>query len=145
MRYYIILSVDCPNHVSINSCLPRQAIKRKLKQTEDDDCCDYSCLEGGWKKGKHRKLVGELNQKDFDRLVDDCNLVADDIETMGYLTEFGHLPAISFNSNSDYSYCNHPSITNCYVTPIFERYQPSEEREERAWNVIKNAIVKKYK
>ena len=84
-----------------------------------------------------------LNQADFDSLVSDCGLMAEDCETMGSLgvpwspSGFGWAPAISFHNEGQ------NSIVSCYVTPL----PPEEDFEgtEEEWDEIRDEIVEKYK
>lgn len=149
MRYGIIFTMDCTRDEYVNYYLPPKRIRRKLQLTEGDEQYDYDHLEGAWTKGKHRKLVGELNQDDFDELVSFCGLRAQDVETMGSLGVpwagcggFGVAPAVSFTS-SHYS-----AFVDAYVTPIpsFDPVNRAEDEEwqERAWDRIKAALLRRY-
>jgi hypothetical protein len=113
--------------------------------TEGDESYELGHLEGEWRNGKHRKLVGVLSQSDFDELVEDCEIAAQDVETMGCLgVPWGwHAPAISFRSEHD---C---AIVEAYVTPLpsfeIKNRQDDDEWQNRAWERIRDAVIKKYK
>ncbi|HUU87646.1 MAG TPA: hypothetical protein VMX17_07835 [Candidatus Glassbacteria bacterium] len=144
MKYGIIYTIDITRDEYVEYYLPPKRIRRKLQLTEGDESYDLDHMGGPWTKGKHRKLVGVLNQKDFDDFVDSCSLTADDVETMGSLGLFGYgiSPAISFNSQ------HYSGFANAYVTPIpsFELINRADDEDwqDRSWARIKAAIVKKY-
>ena len=65
----------------------------------------------------------------------------EDTETMGSITEYGHLPAIAFNGDSQ------ECIESAYVTPfpdIERKSKPTQENEEKCWNRIKKAMLNLY-
>jgi len=143
MNFSIIFSVDVPGDTSIRQYLPNRRIRRQLTQTEGDEQYDYKYLEGCWKKGKHRKLCGILNRKDFDQLVEDLSMWADSTETMGSLGApgfgMGWAPAISFIAE------HYDAIMSMYVTPIPDCPPPEgDEALDRAWKRIKKAVVSVY-
>jgi hypothetical protein len=136
VKFFLILSVDIPRSLKIGDFMPSKKIRRKLQQTEDDSSYEYDYLEGEWSKGKHRKLVGELNKQDFIQLSEDLDLISEDVQTMGMITGEGHYPAISMRSDSP------EAITSCYVCPIpdVEPYAKDADQEERIWNRLTRAF-----
>ncbi len=147
MRYGIILTVDIPRSENIGYFAPPQHIRRKLQLTEGDEQYDYGHLDGDWKNGKHRKYVGELDQKDFDEVVRHCGLRAQDVETMGSLgvpwAFPGVAPAVSFRASF------YEAFVDAYVTPLpefeIENRVGDDEWMERAWDRIKAALLKRYR
>lgn len=142
MRFYVILTIDIPRAEYINRYAPSKRIRRKLTLTEGDEQYEYDYLEGIWEHGKHRKYCGELNRKDFEEMVSDCGLLADTVETMGSLTEFGWFNAISFRSE------HYSAIVSAYVTPIPDFPGSSEWRSEEsmqgAWDRVKDVVCRTY-
>lgn len=134
MKFYIIYSISCQRVESIKQFQPPNV--KSWNCTEDDSCYDYDYLGGDYINGKHRKYVNTLTKAQFKRFVDRCQLVAQDVETMGSLTEFGLIPAISFDSEMDWA------IINAYVTPIPENHKGEElQRSDKHWDWIKKAIL----
>lgn len=86
---------------------------------------------------KQRKYVGELTYKQFEKLVDKVDLWMDSTKTMGSLTEFGHIPAHSFNSN------DRDALLDAYVTPITNFDLPNDGQDE-LWEEIKQLMLKKW-
>jgi hypothetical protein len=140
MKFYVIYSFDCPKSVSVNYFKPPQIKKWKL--TEGDDQYELSHLGGDWNHGKHRKYVRLIeSKKEFYRFVEDTGLIAQSVETMGSITEFGLLPAISFISED----LDADGYANAYVTPIPENHEGKElEGNDKHWKWIKQAILNFY-
>lgn len=138
VSYYVILTVDCVREESIVNWLPRRSVRRQMDLTEGNEQGDYDYLGEDWENHKHRKLVGLLSQSQFDRLVEDCDLYADDIETMGSLTELGWLPAISFNGES--GYYDDIVFTSAYVTPVVEDKTLTDDD----WSKIRQLVLENY-
>lgn len=146
MRYGIILTVDIPRDESIGYYLPPKRLRKRFMLTEGDDQYDYGHLGGPWEKGKHRKLVGELSQEEFDEVVRHCGLRPQDVETLGSLgapwSFPGIAPAISFRAEY------YEAFVEAYVTPLpdieIENRVGDDEWMERAWERIKKAILKRY-
>lgn len=139
LKYYVILSVDCTWKYSITSYLPRRSVRKVMDITEWNDQGDYDYLEGDWSiSPKHRKLVGLLTQRQFDNLVDDCQLAIEDVETDGSITVMGWLPALSFESETSWYYDG--SIVNAYVTPVIE----DETLGDDDWQAIREMMLAKY-
>lgn len=139
MQFSIIYSVDAPEGQDIDLFAPPR-VDDLWDETEDDEQYEYSYLEGNWENGSHRKWCAILNREQFDEFIDQCGLVAEDVETMGSLGApgfgFGWAPAISFNGDDP------DAIQNAYVTPI-----PKVEREsfdERDWGRVRSAVVRVY-
>jgi hypothetical protein len=78
-----------------------------------------------WRNGKHRKWVGELSKKQFERFLSDTGLYAEDVKTAGSLTEKGLLPAVSFVSDE----CE--AILSAYATPLPATEEAMQEIVER--------------
>lgn len=141
MKFSVILSVDVPASRSIRPFLPTQ--RHLFETTERDDLYDYEYLGGEWSKGKHRKLIGVLNKKQFARMVDELGLITDGDEGTSLGAPgfglFEMVPAIVFRVDSE------DVITSCYVTPIPEvkRKSGRSDREEN-WNRIKRVLVQKW-
>lgn len=147
MDFGIIYSFDCPRDESVAQFMPRNSIRRKLHQTEGDEGYEYGYLGGCWTKGKHRKLVGILSKKDFIEFVSDTGLSADGIENGGILgapwseSGFGWAPAICFMTDES-------SLRLAYVTPLINiepSKQPTEERCERVWERVKQAVLNQFR
>ncbi len=140
MRFFIILTIDIPWRESIGYFQPERRVRRKLQLTEDDDQYEYGYLEGDWERGKHRKYAGELNRADFETVVSDCGLLAEQTDTLGSLTGYGWLPAIAFYSEEA------RGIVQAYVTPIpdFERTWCDRD-EDKLWERVKSAVCKQYR
>jgi len=137
MLFSIIYSVDVPRDETVNPYLPREEILKKMDETEDDDCYEYNYLEGDWENGHHTKICGVLNKEEFSKFIDDTNLYAEDVETMGSIGApglgFGCSPAISFNGDEQ------NAILSAYVTPIPEITRG--ECKENDWDRIKKAVL----
>lgn len=152
MRFYVIYSFDVTSEMSVVPFKPPCIKQWRLTEDDDNYEFDYLADETGdekYRNGKHRKYVAELNKKQFKRFIEECNMVMDDVETLGSLTEFGHLPAFSFNVSdavqSDYYeliWCN------AYVTPLPEHVikgkHLNNSQNERNWNRIKQALLNLY-
>ena len=142
MEYYVIYSFDCKRNHSVNQFKPPQC--RKLWQlTEGDDQYEYDYLGENYEHGKHRKYCATLNKIQFRDFIDDCNLYLEDVETMGSLTEYGHLPALSFHSDDTYAINQ-----GAYVTPLPEHVIKGKHlmdtMDDRNWNRIKQILLRLY-
>jgi hypothetical protein len=139
LSFYVIYSFDCMKTESVKQFQP-PFIKR-WDCTEGDDQFDYDYLKGDWIGGKHRKYCAQLNKKQFEQFIDHCCLTMEDVNTMGSLTEFGLLPAHSFNlSDSDHSYeC---AMVNAYVTPLI--MNEGIERTDELWESLKQEMLHKF-
>lgn len=147
MKFGVLYTVDVPWETSIRGFMPTQ--RKLFRQTEGDEQYDYSHMEGRWAKGKHRKLVGVLNKKQFERFLDETGLFPEGHGTGGSLgvpwadpPGLGIAPAISFaNDDPD-------SIQSAYVTPLPEVEIQTGfnlgNRADRYWRLIKRAILNKY-
>lgn len=139
MKFSVIYSVDVPHDGDIAVFAPPN-IEELWNQTEDDDQYEYDHLEGRWENGHHRKWCGILDRQQFDEFVEFCDLVAEDVETMGSLGApgfgIGWAPAISFNGNDP------NAIQNAYVTPIPEVRR--EHCHERDWDRVREAVLAVY-
>jgi hypothetical protein len=114
-----------------------------MTQTEGDEQYDLSHLEGDWSKGKHRKLCALFTREQFNQFVDDTDLKAESVETMGSLGApgfgYGCAPAISF-SGGDYD-----CYANAYVTPLPDiepKRKLTDRYMDKCWQRIKLAVLK---
>lgn len=128
MKFYVIYTVDSTHKAGIRQFQPPNM--RQWTITENDDQADYEGL--GFIR--HRKYVGEIDRKTFDRLVFDQNLQMENVKTMGSITEHGWLPAISFTCYDAADY-----MLNAYVTPL-----PRGKYDDRTWNRIVAAMLSIY-
>ena len=137
MRFSVIYSVDVPGDTDINTFAPPQL--ELWEQSEGDGQMDYSYLGDRWENGSHRKWCEMLDRAQFDEFIEHCELVAEDVETMGSLGApgfFGWAPAISFEGQDP------DALQNAYVTPI-----PEVERKfasEDNWERVRDAVLAVY-
>lgn len=140
MNFYIIYSFDILRSESVNAYKP--PFIKQWTLTEDDDLYEYDYLGKEYENGKHRKYTAILNKKQFKQFIDDQCLYMDDVETMGSLTEYGHLPAFSFRNDDDEMCIVNQSA---YVTPLPEHCikgkQLTTSQNDRNWNRIKQALL----
>jgi len=139
MQFSIIYSVDTPEDVDVLSFAPPQ-VEKLWDQTEDDSGYEYAHLEGRWGTGSHRKWCAILTRKQFDKFVQRCGLVAEDVETMGSIGApgfgFGWAPAISFHNDDP------DAIVSAYVTPLPE--VEKEHFDDRDWDRVRSAMLAVY-
>jgi hypothetical protein len=135
MEFYVIYSADVMEARYLNYCRPRPELQEKLDLTEDGES-EYRYLEGSWANAVHEKWAGVLSRKEFDQFIYDTFLTAEDTETLGSLTEYGHMPAISFNADDNESICN------AYVTPLIKGEGTVSEEQ---WERLRSVIIAKYK
>jgi hypothetical protein len=144
MKFSVIYSVDVLNgNESIQCYMPSQ--RHLFDTTEGDECYEYGyladeCGNESYRKGKHRKLCGILNRKQFERFLSDTGLYAESVETMGSIGApgfgCGWAPAISFTADES------SAVVNAYVTPIPEVEIKSEKsNRSESWNRIKRAVL----
>ena len=139
MLFSVIYSVDVPEDVDPMDFAPPH-VESLWDKTEGDSEYGYSYLEGRWTNGMHRKWCAILTRDQFDEFISQCDLRAEDCETMGSLGApglgYGWAPAISFNG--DHEDC----IANAYVTPIpeIERKEP----REHDWDRVRVAVLSVY-
>jgi len=136
LEFYVIYSFDCMKTESVNQYKP-PFIKR-WNCTEGNDQFDYDYLGGDWENGKHRKYCAQLDKKRFEKFIDHCNLIMEDINTMGSLTELGLLPAHSFHDGGD----SYEVIINAYVTPLV--MTEGIELNEVLWEALKQEMLNKF-
>ena len=142
MRFYVIYTVDAPRDGwSIKSYHPPKVRQWQLTERADKfDPDDVNCNFEGY--DLHRKYVAEIDRETFDQLVSDQGLWPQECETMGSLTEFGLLPAISFDNEPCY---RDDPILNAYVTPLPEvRGKIPTGMNERDWQRIRKAVIAHY-
>ena len=136
LEFYIIYSFDIMKTESVMRYKP--PFIKKWDCTEGDDQFDYDYLEGEWEQGKHRKYCAQLDKEHFEKFIYDCNLIMEDVNTMGSLTELGLMPAHSFNDGGD----SYEAIINAYVTPIV--ITEGIELNEVLWESLKQEMLKKF-
>ena len=141
MLFSVIYSADIPRTESIARFRPPHA--RKLwQQTEDDSQFEYSYLEGGWERGKHRKWCAVLDKDQFTEFVEATGLVAEDVQTMGSIGApgfgFGWAPAISFTDSGE-----EWAILNAYVTPVPQTRK--QDCTEVDWQRVRRAVLNVYR
>ena len=138
MQFSVIYSVDTPADVDVLDYAP--PVLDFWDETEDDDQYEYAYLEGRWEEGHHRKWCALLTREQFDKFVDHCGLVAEDVQTLGSLGApgcgFGLAPAISFRSDDP------DAIQSAYVTPIPETTK--EVLDDRDWERVRSAVLAVY-
>lgn len=150
MEFYVIYSFDCPKirrdyygRECRNYIADLAPTNKKFRRTETSAYCEYGYLEGDWNRTDivpsqyphlHGKYVAFLTKTEFIDFIDEQGIYFEDCETMGSITEFGHLPAFSFTSFGDF-------IQSAYVTPFpnVEQYG-NEETEQRNWERIRKAF-----
>lgn len=80
----------------------------QLTEGDEQYPYDYMADEGAgdrWRDGKHRKWVAELSAEEFEKFLDDeFGLTVEEARergenTLGSITEFGHLPAYALNTD----------------------------------------------
>jgi hypothetical protein len=139
MQFSIIYSVDTPADVDVFDYAPPQ-VEELWDETEDDRQYEYSYFEGRWEEGHHRKWFALLTRHQFDRFVECCGLIAEDVQTLGSLGApgfgFGWAPAISFRSDDP------DAILSAYVTPLPETRK--EALDERDWERVRSAVLAAY-
>lgn len=142
LQFYIILSVDAnldsyggPEMASLPISL-----RGVLDLTEDDSDDEYGLFENA----RHRKWAGVIDAEQLDRIVCKFNLFAQSIETMGSLTEFGLIPAISFSApvynNFTPQVADNEYLADAYVTPFIDTVTLNEYN----WAEIKELIMEVY-
>ncbi len=131
LRYELILDCNAAPDCSIVCSQPRRSVLAKLKCTEGDECAD---LDGE----KHRKYVGTLTQKQFDALIDDCDLTAEDVETLGALGGLGLAPAVSFTGGGDVCY------VAAYVTPLPPGTDAGVDLDDEDWLALRRYVIARY-
>ncbi len=126
----IIYSVDCHPAVTLGQFRPTPHRSWQITERKPDGTYDEV-----WGAGyQHRKYTGVLNRKQFQGFVDNLNLCASTVETMGSLgaplpdggIALGIVPAVSFDSRGD------EYELNAYVTPFVVRHNRGNP-EEGKW------------
>lgn len=130
---YIIHSADFTSEgaMCVRDMEERAAAFPELAQTEGDEQYDFRYLaeetgageESVYWDGFHRKWAGELTWERWLEFADAYLIDLDDDgiperynETMGSITEFGHIPAISVDDTEGWSYCGEVIDSNIYVS-----------------------------
>lgn len=134
MKFYIIYSYDFTRNTPeymLSEAMPDTDL---FEQTEDDDEWEYNYLAEEspnnahiWLDGIHRKWVTKepIDKASFLDFLKFSGLCYEDVETMGSITEYGWLPALSFRGDSMTYYDEYGAINiSAYVTPIPEPVRP---------------------
>lgn len=160
--YGIILTVDVVGD-RLRPHLPERWIRRQLECTEEED--GREAVE--WANnvpGYHRKYVGVLCQADFDALVEQCDLTAEDVQTMGSLgvpwsgSGFGVAPAVSFRADNTGNDVEGWVDRMAYVTPLVNKpiehtpmfptfddeLQDDEDFAAGMWHCVRQWTVDRY-
>jgi hypothetical protein len=143
MTFGVILSIDCVKKRDIESYMPSAELLEQMDKTEGDESFEYDYLEGPWEGGHHVKLVCLIDEKDFNCLVKEMGLYADDTETEGIIgapwtpSGFGWAPAMNFDGE------DFEAIINAYVTP-FPANKKRKELTEKEWEKTRKKVLKKY-
>lgn len=136
MQYSVIYTVDTFGDESIAQYRPRAG---HWTMTERDDREN----EYG-RRGKHRKFCAWLSQEEFDALIKQTYMYAEDVETLGSLGAPGFAgiaPAICFRAESD-PYMQYGAMLMAYVTPVPSTSK--RELNETDWQRIRRALLDKY-
>ena len=139
VSFYVIYSFDIFGDIlseldSVDVLKPPRPVLEKMDLTEGDDQYEYD-----WEFGKHRKYAGHLTYEEFEALIDRVELRATEDQTMGSLTEFGWLPAISFDcAYQSHLDCN--CLGNAYVTPVCEKLSLVDED----WEPLRRQVIDKF-
>jgi hypothetical protein len=118
MLFSVIYSFECPPNESVNRYYPTDW--QKLWDLTECHFSEFDESEGlpVTERYKHRKVCALLTKDQFLDFIWDCDLVAEDIETMGSLGApgfgIGWAPAISFHNDNLYQ----GGWADAYVTPI---------------------------
>ena len=140
MRFYVIYDFDCKRGMTKSFQPPKlhQWTLTEETNTWEDSEFNYLTDEGVEETYPiHRKYVAELNKEDFLQFIDEQGLFADDIETLGSLTELGHLPAISFRSER--FYYGECIWHSAYITPFPECKRTKCKPND--WERIRTAVL----
>jgi hypothetical protein len=140
LLYYVIYDCDWADGVAYVKAFAPPHTRRDWQITEDDDQAEIDGLE------RHRKWVTRepITQAAFDEFVQHCDLAAEEVETLGSLTELGWLPAISFRAESKaYEY---DAWISAYVTPLPNDADgnPIPDLDEDDWEDVRTWILEKY-
>lgn len=118
--FFCIITIECEQYISLQHLYPPKVYTRwDITEKENDD---ISIFDGG----KYRKVVGEFSYTEFINYCDTHDIHYE-CETMGSLSMYGHMPALSFESAcwSEDGYA-----INIYVTSIPDFEPPESEREQ---------------
>ena len=136
IEYYVIFQFNTyTKEESVSEYYPRASIRRKLRITEDQP----EFVSEAVKIWKHRKLCGVLNFHELEEFIWDTCLYYEEIETMGSLTEFGHLDSMLFDDKE--------RDCKAYVSPLIyksEIEKMSETRKNDLWENLKSEMQKRW-
>lgn len=141
MDFYVIYSVDANEYGRIDRYRPPHFQKLEWCITESGPSELFCTTRPS--KSRHRKYTNVLTFKQLCELIDWCGLAPDRQKTMGSLTEYGWLPAVSF-SLSDYDVCGHAHISP--LPPQPDDCQPlltgmPEDLDSYRWRDVEDAVL----
>lgn len=139
MLFSVIYNVTVHGDEKLNEYLPRKSLRKYIQGGVTDNEFEY--LGEGWEKGKCWQGSGILTRTQFEAFIDDCDLMSEDVETMGSLGgPLGGLVA-DINFRADH----YAAIVTCRVTPILDRTPKLMEKEdEGVWQRVRNAVIRQY-
>lgn len=157
MRFYVIYWFDVPNYIApedkteelvwahshVTPYTPPKSFHMQLTE-RDDKSDEYAHVMEAYETCKHRKYVGFLSKEQLRKLCWDMNLWPEDVETMGSITEYGWLPALSF----EIDITDHESVMGgAYVTPIPQKPNGDDFKDmnDRAWERVRKAVIAYYR
>lgn len=143
MLYSVIYSVDTPRGEYPSNYFPPEYKTNGWDITERGFGGEYTYLGGDWASGaQHYKFCGMLTQEQFDKFVSWCELIAEDVKTMGSLGApgfgWGWAPAVSFRGE------HYNAITGAYVTPCLDNPGMPSEWVSYDWETIRQHVIEKY-
>ncbi len=153
MIFSVIYSIDCAKGVHIKQFYPKNM--RPWQITEDGGYGSGGDYDDIFTKGsKHRKMCALLTKAQFLKFQNDCNIYADNVETMGSIGApgmgYGMVPAISFSADSfESSYGNDHEdfgyFQSAYVTPVpcYQNGEPIRENgfTDRDWYRVRSIVL----
>lgn len=116
IRYFVILSVDIYQSeypATLAEAKPKIVRFPKFKMTEN-------CVEDPEYILKHRKYCGFLTPQEADEFLSEN--FTDTCQTLGSISEYGWLPAISFSDGD----CGQGFYLNAYITPMLDEKDEEE-------------------
>ena len=140
VKFYVIYSADWGPE-DYNGHTNHELYFRPWKDDESDKDLWY-CTEDGeseWDElglTEHRKwvTVDPITREQFDAFIHQTCLQAQDVQTLGSLTDRGWMPAVSFDGSTS------SEIVDAYVTPLVE----SKTLGDDDWDRLYNAVVSVY-
>jgi len=128
VSYYIIVTVEFAKGMSILDIVPRNSLlRKKLQLTEQDE-------EAADESYKHRKYVGFVSGEELHKICDEQDVKSTSVRTLGSITEYGWMPAVSFGNDDDYIW------TGIYATPLIDGMILNEDD----WEVLRDGVIKEF-